>query len=75
MKALILTNINVTNLLVIGIILILAILVIIHLIRVYKKSPCGDCASAKQCNAFSKDKIKKAYLKACKEETKMKKEL
>ena len=30
------------------------------------KSPCGDCASAKQCHAFSKKEILKAYKKQCK---------
>lgn len=68
-----LSNVNTTNLIVILIILLLAILVIIHLIRVYKKSPCGDCASAKQCNAFSKDKLLKAYKKACKKEARLNK--
>ena len=62
------TAMNKTNLIVIGIITLLVILVIIHLIKVYKKTPCGDCASAKQFNAFSKDKIFKAYKKACKNE-------
>jgi hypothetical protein len=41
-------------------------IVILHLIHVYKKSPCGDCASAKQCRAFCKEKIIKAYKKECK---------
>lgn len=59
-------TVNVINIVVIGSILILVGLVILHLIRVYKKSPCGDCASAKQCSAFSKDKILKAYKKQCK---------
>ncbi len=63
-----LLTINSTNIIVVSIIILLLILVIIHLIKVYKKSPCGDCASAKQCNAFSKDKLLKAYKKACKKE-------
>lgn len=63
-------TVNVINLTVIGIILVLIGIVITHLVLVYKKSPCGDCASAKQCNAFSKNKILKAYKKQCKLERK-----
>ena len=58
--------VNVTDWVVIGLVGIGVLLVIGHLIRVYKKSPCGDCASAKQCSAFSKEKILKAYKKQCK---------
>ncbi|MDE7161546.1 MAG: hypothetical protein K2N65_02165 [Anaeroplasmataceae bacterium] len=63
-------TVNVINLAVVGGILLFLGLVVLHLIRVYKKSPCGDCASAKQCSAFSKDKILKAYKKQCKLEQK-----
>ncbi|MDE6661494.1 MAG: hypothetical protein K2J93_06710 [Anaeroplasmataceae bacterium] len=66
-------TVNVTDLVVVGVFVILMGLVIWHLIRVYKKSPCGDCASAKQCSAFSKDKILRAYKKQCKLEQKYKK--
>lgn len=62
--------VNVTDFIVIGVIAALVVAVVIHLLRVYKKSPCGDCASAKQCNAFSKEKILKAYKKQCKLERK-----
>ena len=65
-------TVNVTDLVVVGIVAIIIGLVIWHLVRVYKKSPCGDCASAKQCSAFSKDKILKAYKKQCKLEQKLK---
>ncbi len=65
-------TVNVVDSVVIGIIAIIIGLVIWHLVRVYKKSPCGDCASAKQCSAFSKDKILKAYKKQCKLEQKLK---
>ena len=65
-------TVNVADLTVVGIIAIIIGLVIWHLVRVYKKSPCGDCASAKQCSAFSKDKILKAYKKQCKLEQKVK---
>lgn len=58
-------TVNATNLIVVGIVAVLIILVIIHLIRVYHKSPCGDCASAKQCRAFNKKNILKAYKKEC----------
>ncbi len=64
-------SINWTNLIVVFIVLILGLLAIIHLIRVYRKSPCGDCASAKECQAFSKNKLLKAYKKACKKENKL----
>ncbi len=63
-------TVNVIDIVVIGIILAFVVIVIIHLANVYKKSPCGDCASAKQCNAFSKNKILKAYKKQCKLEKK-----
>jgi hypothetical protein len=59
-------TVNVTNLVVVLSVLVLLILVVLHLIRVYRKSPCGDCASAKQCHAFSKKEILKAYKKQCK---------
>ena len=62
---------NVTNLIVILVVSLITILVIIHLIKVYKKSPCGDCASAKQCQAFNKRNIVKAYKKQCKLEEKL----
>lgn len=62
----------ITNLIVIFVICIILGLIIIHLVKVYKKSPCGDCASAKQCQAFSKDKILKAYKEACERENKTK---
>ena len=65
-------TVNVTDLVVVGIVAIIIGLVIWHLVKVYKKSPCGDCASAKQCSAFSKDKILKAYKKQCKLEQKLK---
>ncbi|MCM1131531.1 MAG: hypothetical protein NC310_05745 [Roseburia sp.] len=65
-------TVNVTDLVVVGIVAIIIVLVVWHLFRVYKKSPCGDCASAKQCSAFSKDKILKAYKKQCKLEQKLK---
>ncbi len=65
-------TVNVVDITVIGIILAFVAIVVIHLARVYKKSPCGDCASAKQCNAFSKEKILKAYKKQCKLEQKNK---
>ncbi len=65
-------TVNVVDSVVIGIFAIIIGLVIWHLVRVYKKSPCGDCASAKQCSAFSKDKILKAYKKQCKLEQKLK---
>lgn len=65
-------TVNVTDLVVVGIVAVIIGLVIWHLVRVYKKSPCGDCASAKQCSAFSKDKILKAYKKQCKLEQKLK---
>lgn len=58
---------------VVGAVLLLCGLIIWHLIRVYKKSPCGDCASAKQCSSFSKEKIRKAYQKQCKLEEKQNK--
>ncbi len=61
-------SINLINLTVIVVVLILCLLVIIHLVRVYRKSPCGDCASAKECQVFSKNKLLKAYKKACKKE-------
>ena len=63
-------TVNVTNLVVIGIFSVIIALILWHLIRVYRKSPCGDCASAKQCSAFSKSKILKAYKKQCKLEGK-----
>ncbi len=63
-------TVNIVNIAVVGVILFLITLVILHLVLVYKKSPCGDCASAKQCNAFSKKKILKAYKKQCKLEEK-----
>lgn len=59
-------TVNVTNMLVLAVILAVTILVIVHLVKVYKKSPCGDCASAKTCQAFSKKNIIKAYKKQCK---------
>lgn len=62
---------NVTNLIVILVVSLITILVIIHLIKVYRKSPCGDCASAKQCQAFNKRNIIKAYKKQCKLEEKL----
>lgn len=62
--------VNVTNWVVIGIFSVILALILWHLIRVYRKSPCGDCASAKQCSAFSKNKILKAYKKQCKLEGK-----
>lgn len=65
-------TVNVTDLVVVGIVATIIGLVIWHLVRVYKKSPCGDCASAKQCSAFSKEKILKAYKKQCKLEQKLK---
>lgn len=65
-------TVNVTDLVVVGIVAILIGLVLWHLVKVYKKSPCGDCASAKQCSAFSKNKILKAYKKQCKLEQKLK---
>lgn len=58
--------VNTTNLIVIAVLSILILLVVIHLVRVYKKSPCGDCAHAKQCQAFDKKKIIKAFKKQCK---------
>ena len=64
-------TVNVTDLVVVGIFAILIAFVIWHLVRVYRKSPCGDCASAKQCSAFSKNKILKAYKKQCKLEQKL----
>lgn len=67
---LVVLTVNVTNLIVISVISLIAIIVIIHLIRVYKNNPCGDCASAKQCQAFSKKKILKAYKKECRLEKK-----
>lgn len=66
--------VNVTNLIVVGVILFLVILIIIHLVIVYRRSPCGDCASAKKCSAFSKNRILKAYKKQCKIEQKNKQE-
>ncbi|MDE6584858.1 MAG: hypothetical protein K2K15_05590 [Anaeroplasmataceae bacterium] len=63
-------TVNVTNWVVIGIFSVIIALILWHLIRVYRKSPCGDCASAKQCSAFSKNKILKAYKKQCKLEGK-----
>lgn len=63
-------TVNITNIVVVSVIAVLVILVIIHLIKVYRKSPCGDCASAKQCQAFSKKNIIKAYKKQCKIERK-----
>ena len=63
--------VNVTNIIVIVVVAIISILVIIHLIRVYHESPCGDCASRKECQAFNKKKLLKAYKKACKKEKKM----
>lgn len=65
--------VNATDLIVIGIIALLITLIILHLVKVYRKSPCGDCASAKQCTAFSKNKILKAYKKQCKMEQKLNK--
>lgn len=59
-------TVNVTNVLVLAVVLAITILVIVHLIKVYKKSPCGDCASAKTCQAFSKKNLIKAYKKQCK---------
>lgn len=59
-------SLNLIDFVVVGVILLLATLVIVHLIRVYRASPCGDCASKKECSAFSKKKILKAYKKACK---------
>lgn len=66
-------TVNVTDVVVIGVFVILIGLVLWHLVRVYKKSPCGDCASAKQCSAFRKDKILKAYKQQCKIEQKLNK--
>ncbi len=63
--------VNVTNVVVILVLAIISILIILHLIRVYRESPCGDCASRKECQAFSKKKLLKAYKKACKLEKKM----
>lgn len=57
---------NVVNFAVLAVIGILAILAILHLFIVYRKSPCGDCSSKKECTAFSKKKILKEYKKACK---------
>ncbi|MDE7263943.1 MAG: hypothetical protein K2N64_04720 [Anaeroplasmataceae bacterium] len=68
-------TVNVADLAVISIIAILIALVVWHLVKVYKKSPCGDCASAKQCSAFQKDKILKAYKKQCKLEQKINKQI
>ncbi|MDE5566217.1 MAG: hypothetical protein K2H02_02455 [Anaeroplasmataceae bacterium] len=62
---------NVTNLIVILVVSLITLFVIIHLIKVYRKSPCGDCASAKQCQAFNKRNIMKAYKKQCKLEEKL----
>lgn len=62
---------NVTNLIVILVVSLITIFVIIHLIKVYIKSPCGDCASAKHCQAFNKRNIIKAYKKQCKLEEKL----
>ena len=61
-------TVNVTNLVVIGVIILLSIVIVIHLVKVYKENPCGDCVNAKKCKAFSKDKILKAYKKECKKE-------
>lgn len=61
-------TVNITNIIVISIISVICILVIVHLIKVYSKSPCGDCAAAKKCQAFSKKQILKAYKKECKKE-------
>ncbi len=66
MRVLAVLTVNVTNVLVLAVILAITILVIVHLVRVYKKSPCGDCASAKTCQAFSKKNLIKAYKKQCK---------
>lgn len=66
-------SVNGIDFIVLSIIALGVILVVVHLIRIYKKSPCGDCASAKQCQAFSKDKILKAYKKQCKIEERNKK--
>lgn len=63
-------TVNAADFVVISVVVILTILIICHLVRVYKKSPCGDCASAKQCSAFQKNKILKAYKKQCKLEQK-----
>ncbi len=63
-------TVNSTNVIVVSIICLIAILVILHLVLVYRKSPCGDCASAKQCQAFNKKNILKAYKKQCKLEQK-----
>lgn len=70
MKVVAVLTVNVTNVVVISIVLLLVALVILHLIIVYRRSPCGDCASAKQCHAFSKNKILKAYKRQCKLEGK-----
>ncbi len=56
------------NIIVVTVIGVCVLLAVIHLIAVYRKSPCGDCANAKQCRAFSKRKILKAYRKSCEEE-------
>lgn len=63
-----LASVNVIDLVVIGIILLLVVLIAIHLYRVYKDNPCGDCTAKKGCQAFSKKQIFKAYKKACKRE-------
>lgn len=63
-------TVNSTNIIVVSIISLIAILVILHLVLVYRKSPCGDCASAKQCQALNKKNIIKAYKKQCKLEQK-----
>ena len=63
-------TVSVADWVVLSVIGLAIVLVLLHLIHVYKKSPCGDCASAKQCSAFSKEKILKAYKKQCKLEQK-----
>lgn len=65
-------SVNRIDFIVIGIIALGVLFVVLHLIRIYKKSPCGDCASAKQCQAFQKDKILKAYHKQCRLDEKSK---
>lgn len=59
-------TVNVTDLVVVAVFILIIGMIVVHLVKVYRKNPCGDCASAKNCQAFSKNKILKEYRKACK---------
>lgn len=70
----------VVNSIVISVIVLLIVLAIIHLVRVYRKSPCGDCSESKNCKtkhceAFTKEKLLKEYKKAVKREEKENKKI